>query len=94
MKARLQRPVSTVAIAPTIFDLAKIPYESSGFSGEPLRSVWEAAPSQRTPPEHTHMMLAFKAPWVEVEKNPGDREFEHYPEESLAEWHERLGLTR
>lgn len=52
VKSRLQRPVSTVAIAPTIFDLAKIPYESSGFSGEPLRSVWEAAPSQRTPPAY------------------------------------------
>ena len=46
-----------------------------------------------TPPEHTHMMLAFKVSWVEVDKNPGDHAFEHYPEESLAEWHERLGLS-
>lgn len=44
------------------------------------------------PPEHTYMMLAFKASWVEVDKNPMDQEFENYPEESLAEWHERLGL--
>jgi arylsulfatase A-like enzyme len=49
-KLRQQQPVSTVAIAPTIFDLAKIPYESSGFSGEPLRTVWEAPVSRRTPP--------------------------------------------
>ena len=46
-----------------------------------------------TPPEHTHMMLAFKAPWVEVDKNPDDQAFENYPEESLAGWHERLGLS-
>ena len=46
-----------------------------------------------TPPQHTHMMLAFKASWVEVDKNPDDQEFENYPEESLAEWHERLGLS-
>ena len=45
------------------------------------------------PPEHTHMMLAFKAPWVEVDRNPDDQEFENYPEESLAEWHERLALS-
>ena len=47
-----------------------------------------------TPPEQTHMMLAFKASWVEVDKNPDDQEFENYPEESLAEWHERLGFSR
>ena len=47
-----------------------------------------------TPPEHTHMMLAFKASWVDVDKNPDDQAFENYPEESLGEWHERLGLSR
>ena len=47
-----------------------------------------------TPPEHTHMMLAFKAAWVEVDKSPDDQAFEHYPEESLAGWHGRLGLSR
>jgi arylsulfatase A-like enzyme len=50
VKSRQPQPVSTVAIAPTIFDLAKIPYESSGFSGEPLRTVWEAPAAERTPP--------------------------------------------
>ena len=48
--ARQPQPVSTVAIAPTIFDLAKIPYNSRGYSSDPLRTVWEAPASQRTPP--------------------------------------------
>lgn len=46
------------------------------------------------PPEHTHMMLGSKAPWVEVAAAPGDRCFDEYPDESLAEWHERLGLRQ
>lgn len=46
------------------------------------------------PPESTHLMLAFKAPWVEVEAKKKDSKFRHYPKESIAEWHERLGLTR
>lgn len=46
------------------------------------------------PPEHTHLMLGSKAPWVEVELHPGDQQFEVYPQESIAEWHERLGLSR
>ncbi|HYZ34771.1 MAG TPA: GFA family protein [Crenalkalicoccus sp.] len=45
------------------------------------------------PPEHTHIMLEFKAPWVVVEAGPRDRLHQRYPEESIAEWHERLGLT-
>ncbi|OWT54223.1 GFA family protein [Candidimonas nitroreducens] len=45
-----------------------------------------------TPPEHTHLMLEFKAPWVEVEAGPRDLLFSIYPEESIAQWHERLGL--
>ena len=44
------------------------------------------------PPEHTHLMLAFKAPWVEVEVRPGDKRFDGYPEESLADWHQRHRL--
>lgn len=46
------------------------------------------------PPEHTHMMLGSKASWVEVQAAPEDKHFDDYPEESLAEWHERLRLTR
>lgn len=44
------------------------------------------------PPEHTHLMLEFKAPWVEVEAGQRDLFFQVYPEESIAQWHERLGV--
>jgi len=44
------------------------------------------------PPERTHLMLDSKASWVEVCRGPNDREYPEYPEESLAEWHRRLGL--
>jgi hypothetical protein len=47
-----------------------------------------------TPPEHTHLLLDSKASWVEVEAGPKDQQFEQYPEESIADWHERLGLVR
>lgn len=46
-----------------------------------------------TPPEHTHLMLKFKASWVEVHADDQDQQFDIYPEESIAEWHARLGLT-
>lgn len=46
-----------------------------------------------TPPERTHLMLGSKASWVEVRADPQDKLFEEYPEESIAEWHERLGLV-
>lgn len=45
------------------------------------------------PPERTHLMLASKAPWVVPDVGPGDKTFDEYPEESIAEWHERLGLV-
>ncbi len=45
------------------------------------------------PPEHTHLMLGSKVPWVEMSVRPGDQQFEEYPEESIAQWHERLGLV-
>jgi hypothetical protein len=44
------------------------------------------------PPERTHMMLGSKANWVEVYSGPKDQKFDEYPEESLAKWHQRLGL--
>lgn len=46
------------------------------------------------PPEHTHLMLGSKAPWVEVSVRKGDLQFDEYPQESIAQWHERLGLGR
>jgi len=44
------------------------------------------------PSEKTHIMLEYKADWVEVQKGLEDKEFKEYPEESIAVWHERLGL--
>ncbi len=44
-------------------------------------------------PEHTHLMLAYKAGWVPLEADADDRTFDGYPDESIAAWHERLGLT-
>ena len=46
------------------------------------------------PPERTHLMTGSKASWVEVRTDPRDKVFEEYPEESLAAWHERLGLVK
>ena len=44
------------------------------------------------PPERTHLMLGSKANWVEPCKGPHDKEFDGYPDESIAAWHQRLGL--
>lgn len=44
------------------------------------------------PPERTHLMVGSKAPWVELRKGPNDKVFDEYPDESIAAWHERLGL--
>lgn len=46
------------------------------------------------PPERNHIMLDSKANWVEVPKGEKDYLFDSYPEESLAEWHQRLGLEK
>ena len=45
-------------------------------------------------PGSTHIMLGSKPAWVEAHVRPGDQRFEAYPDESLAEWHRRHGLTR
>jgi hypothetical protein len=44
-------------------------------------------------PETTHLMLDFKPDWVQVEKGAKDQVFDRYPEESIADWHKRLGLS-
>lgn len=44
-------------------------------------------------PEHTHLMLAYKEPWVKADIGEGDKCFDEYPDESIAEWHDRLGLS-
>jgi hypothetical protein len=46
-----------------------------------------------TPPERTHLMLEFKASWVEPAIGPRDHQFALYPDESIAAWHQRLGVT-
>ncbi len=45
-----------------------------------------------TPPERVHLLLDSKPSWVEVEAWEHDQCFAGYPEESIAEWHRRLGL--
>lgn len=45
------------------------------------------------PLERTHLMLDSKANWVEVDAGSNDKRFPEYPEESIAQWHERLGLV-
>ncbi len=47
-----------------------------------------------TAPQRTHLMLDFKADWVPVNAGPLDQEFPRYPNESIAAWHQRLGLEQ
>lgn len=44
-------------------------------------------------PERTHLMLASKPAWVALDRHDKDQYFDGYPSESIAEWHERLGLA-
>jgi hypothetical protein len=44
------------------------------------------------PPERTHLMTASKASWVEIQAGADDKLFDAYPDESIAEWHQRLGF--
>ncbi|MFF7709710.1 GFA family protein [Pseudomonas sp. NPDC007930] len=46
------------------------------------------------PPEHTHLLIDSKATWVEVQGGADDKRFDGYPQESIADWHQRLGLER
>ena len=41
------------------------------------------------PTANVHLMLKFKPDWVVPQVHKGDREFDLYPEESIAEWHRR-----
>ncbi len=43
-------------------------------------------------PEQVHMMLESRANWVRVDATEGEQQFEHYPSQSLAEWHREHGL--
>lgn len=46
------------------------------------------------PPERTHLMLGSGASWAVPDIAPGDTTFDEYPDESIADWHQRLGLVR
>jgi hypothetical protein len=44
------------------------------------------------PPVRTHLMLRYKAAWVEPAIGPNDFAFDLYPQESIERWHKRHGL--
>lgn len=44
------------------------------------------------PPERTHLMLKYKANWVDPQICEGDLTFDIYPEESIEGWHKRTGM--
>ena len=43
-------------------------------------------------PSVSHMMLASKANWVRLEVGKYDKTYNDYPDESLADWHQRHNL--
>jgi hypothetical protein len=44
------------------------------------------------PPSRVHLMLKYKASWVEPEFGRGDQKFQEYPKQSIEEWHKKRGL--
>ncbi|MFT4561083.1 MAG: hypothetical protein ACI9BW_000823 [Gammaproteobacteria bacterium] len=44
------------------------------------------------PSERTHLMLGSKASWVQADVRDNDKQFDAYPEESIAEWHQRFDV--
>ena len=44
------------------------------------------------PPARVHLMLKYKASWVEPHVAKGDEVYELYPELSLADWHRKHGV--
>lgn len=44
------------------------------------------------PKQRVHIMLKYKASWVEPNVRKGDKVFEVYPEESIADWHKRTKM--
>jgi hypothetical protein len=45
------------------------------------------------PPETQEIMLDYAAPWSEIPRGKGHTHFREYPEESIADWHAKRGLT-
>lgn len=58
----------------------------------PLAAVIDSELPQA--PERTHSLLGSKAAWVAPDVASNDKTFEHYSDESIAQWHQRLGLER
>jgi hypothetical protein len=44
------------------------------------------------PPHRVHLLLKYKANWVEPDIRENDVAFDLYPRESIAEWHRRNGM--
>ena len=44
------------------------------------------------PPEHVRLMLDYAAPWCKIPTGENESHLPEFPEESLAEWHQRHGL--
>ena len=44
------------------------------------------------PKERTHLMLRFKASWVDPSVGANDQTFDEYPTESIEAWHRTRGL--
>lgn len=44
------------------------------------------------PPSHVHLMLKYKAAWVEPDIRDGDETFDLYPKLSIADWHRKHGM--
>ena len=42
------------------------------------------------PPERVHILLNSCAPWAQPDIRDSDQAFEAYPQESLADWHQRV----
>ena len=45
------------------------------------------------PDEVVHIMIDFKANWVDVPDGANHRKFDRYPDRSIEVWHEKQGLT-
>ena len=58
--------------------------------------VYPAASAVDTPlpraPERTHIFVGSAAPWVEVPEGAREKQFDEFPDESMADWHRRHGL--
>ncbi len=62
----------------------------SPMSPELIHPFASAIDSKLPPPtQKTHLMLKYKASWVQPDVRKVDQTFNKYPEESIAEWHER-----